>query len=151
MPNLTNFLQVGILAGVAVALLILIYQNIQLRISIEPQDDVCLVKLESQYVYYPSAEQLISKIEKMTSSKKNPPKVVILDFENVLKIDSTTATLLKQFWLAMKAKIVGTTLAFRNLNEEISGILTKIGIDINSEVQNQECLETSPVLFVSAC
>ena len=128
--------ELGILAGVVVALCIFVYENIQLKLSQEKADSNVVLEVGSQGIHYPSAEQLIAKLDKIISSKKFKPNVVILDLKQVTTIDSTAAAALKQFWMALRTgDISGPKMVFRNVQGRPRIVLEKIGITFDEEVE----------------
>ena len=128
--------ELGILAGVVVALCIFVYENVQLKLTQERTDSTVVLEVGSEGIHYPSAEQLIAKLDKVISSKKFKPNVVILDLKRVTTIDSTAATALKQCWMALRTgDISGPKMVFRNVQGRPRIVLEKIGITFDDEIE----------------
>ena len=128
--------ELGILAGVAVALCIFIYESVQLKLSQEIGESCVTFRIESQSVSYPNVDQLISRLDKVVGSKKFKPDVIILDLQNVTRIDSTAASALKQFWVSLKVRDINSPrMMFRNLRGTPQRYLQNIGIPLDEEVE----------------
>ncbi len=130
--------ELGIFVGVGISLLMFVYANMKLKLTENREDNIVTIKVGAQAIYYPSAEQLISKLEKIIGNKKSKPDVLILDLEKVEKLDSTSATLLQQFWLACVGQINGPKFQFTNALGDTRRILLANGVVIDEEIQLEE-------------
>lgn len=128
--------EMGIFAGVAVALIIFIYESVQLKLAQETDDSKVTFLVESQSICYPNIDSLISKLEKMVRSKKFTQSAIVLDMKNIKRIDSTAALALKQFSVSLKVRDVNSpSLLFRNVTGMPRQILANIGIYIEEEME----------------
>ena len=128
--------ELGILAGVAVALCIFVYENIQLKLTQDRDGSCVIIRVESQNISYPNVDQLITKLDKVVRCKQTKPDAIVLDMKNVTRIDSTSATALHQFWLSLQScDINSPKLIFRNTKQAPRKILRNIGIVGDEEVQ----------------
>ena len=128
--------ELGILAGVAVALCIFVYESVQLRLTKDIDGSRVIFRVESQNISYPSIENLVSKLDKVARSKKSKPDFIVLDMKNVIKLDSTSAMALYQFWISLKARDINAPkLVFRNVKRVPQTVLGNIGIAVDEEIE----------------
>eukprot|EP00794_Sanderia_malayensis_P009002 gene9002-9964_t len=128
--------EVGILVGVGVSLLMFIHASMQLKLIEHKQGTTVTIEIGAHAIYYPSAEQLITRLEKIVGSKKSKPEILKLDLKNVERIDSTSATLIKQFWLGLVGQISGPKFQLINVGGDTRRILLANKITIENE---EEC------------
>ena len=128
--------ELGILAGVAVALSIFVYECIQLKLTQDMDGSCVIIRVESQNISYPNVDQLITKLDKVVRSKQSKPDSIVLDMKNVTRIDSTSATALHQFWLSLQSRDINSPkLIFRNVKQAPHRILRNTGIAGDVEVE----------------
>ncbi len=125
--------EVGILAGVGVSLLMFVHANMKLKLYEDQQENTVVLKVGAQAIYYPSAEQLVSKMEKITGRKRDKPDFLVLDLENVRIMDSTSAVLIKQFWFSLSSQLSGPKIQFANVGGETRRMLAKNGVVFEGE------------------
>lgn len=128
--------ELGIIAGMAFALCIFIYESVQLKLTQETVDSCVIFRVESESISYPNIENLISRLDKIVRSKKFKPDTLVLDLRHVVRIDSTTASALKQFWVSLRIRDINSPkLLFRNVVGIPKRILGDIGISLNEELE----------------
>ena len=128
--------ELGILAGVAVALCILVYESVDLKLTQETDVTSVIFRIESQSISYPNIDQLISKLDKVAGSKKSKPEHIVIDMMNVTRIDSTSASALHQFWLSLRARDINSPkMIIRNAKGEVQVALGNLGLTVHEEIE----------------
>ena len=128
--------ELGILAGVAVALCIFVYESVELKLTKDIDGSCVIFRIESQNISYPNVEHLVSKLDKVARSKKSKPDMIVLDMKNVTRLDSTSASALYQFWVSLKARDINSPkLMFRNVKGVPQTVLGNIGIAVDEEME----------------
>lgn len=118
-------IEVGILAGIAVALCILLYNVVWPPITRIARGDYVLLKINGN-LNYPGIEHLTNEIQEVAAMEPSPPGIVI-DFSVVTSIDFTVTQALLTILEDMENKRI--PIFFSGVQDNVRNMMTNSGID----------------------